>query len=177
MLGSIAIVGIVFSAFQAATNWAIIFSIVLVVVFSWSQGQRLVKASKQRKLQTQDISVAMVRQNISRLSGDGAFAYKISDTKFHERELLGLRAKLNAPFFEPLTVEMLLVSRPLDRLRRNAVQVYVGDAPIGWLEIDRQLALVEVLDGHDGIAQVKGKVAFGLKAESHSASIDLRLED
>lgn len=170
---AIAVIGIVFSAFQAATYWAIVFSIALVIVFSWWQSQRLVDAQKRRKLQTQDISASLTRPNLEWLTGDGGFAYKIADTKFYEESLLSLRAELGAPFFEAIPADVLLVYRPLDRLRRNAVQVFINNRPIGWLEVDKQNLLVERLDSVDGIALVKGRVTFGLKAESHSVLIDL----
>ena len=177
MLGSAAAIGLVFSAFQAATEWAIVFAIALVTVFAWTQSQRLIRAHKLRKMQTQDINVGLARQNLVDLTGDGTFAHRVLETRFHEEAFLALRARTNAPFFERLPMPMLIVSRPLDRLRRNAVQVYAGDLAIGWLEIDRQAALIELLDSVDGIARVKGKVTFGLKAESHSALIDLVIAD
>ena len=177
MLGSAAVIGIVFSAFQAAAEWAVFSSVALVIVFSWAQGQRLVKANKQRKLQTQDLAVGLARTDLALLPGDGSFSHKIADTKFHEDSFLKLRASLNAPFFRDIETEMLLVLRPLDRLRKNAIQVYVSELEIGWLEVAKQSEVIEMLDSVDGIAKVKGKVTFGLKAESHSAFIDLDLDD
>ena len=177
MLGSAAVIGLVFSAFQAATEWAIVFAIALVIVFAWTQSQKLIRANKLRKLQTQDIAVGLARPNLADFAGDGSFSCKVLDTRFYEGALLALRAKDNSPFFEALPMRMLIVSRPLDRLRKNAVQVYAGDLAIGWLEVEKQQALIELLDSVDGIARVKGKVTFGLKAESHSAVIDLVVAD
>lgn len=161
-----------FAAFQAASQVALAFTLIAVILFAYLQARSMFRAAKLRKFQTQNISPEQISQ-ATLLAGDGSFSAQVVETKFHEGSLLSMRAKLDAPFFQPVEVEFLLVSRPLDRLRVNAVQTYFNELPVGWLELPEQSELVSVLDSLDGRARVKGKVTFGLKAESHLVQIDL----